>query len=65
MLSARASESPKRLENRFVLGAVEAFIKSHEALDAMVQAIESRKAAKLALDDLLVSITKVLHNQDA
>ena len=64
-ISARASESPKRLENRFVLAAVEAFIKSHEALDAMVQAIESRKAAKLALDDLLVSITKVLHHQDA
>lgn len=64
-ISTHDSESPKQLENRFVLGAVEAFIKSHEALDAMVQATESRKAAKLALDDLLASITRVLHNQDA
>lgn len=64
-ISARAANSSRQPGNSLVLGAVEAFIKSHEAFDAMVQATESRKAAKLALEDLLVSITRVLHNQDA
>ena len=66
MPTRRTDKMPvQQIAHRFVLEVVQAFVKSEEAFDSMARAIESKKAAQIALSDLLVSISKVAHSRDA